>query len=298
MGILANIDLAAMAINQLQKLLSNKLQVAVRELQTVGGGCINQTYKIITADKTYFCKVNSASKFPQLFQKERTGLLMIEKQGIINTPIVADYFIDNDYQILILEWIEEGSKNNQFWKLFGEQLALLHHVRNQRFGLEEDNFMGSVPQSNRQHISWISFFIEERLQPLVIACRQKYLLSANHADQFQILYQQLPKIFNDENPSLLHGDLWSGNFICDKESQPVLIDPAVYFGHRSTDLAMTTLFGGFDKSFYEAYHYHYPFPGNYKEQWEICNLYPLLIHLLLFGKSYLSQIRMILDRFD
>ena len=110
-------------------------------------------------------------------------------------------------------------------------------------------------------------------------------------------YTNIPGIFNEEEPCLLHGDLWSGNFMCNRDAEPVLVDPAVYFGHRSMDLGMTTLFGGFSSEFYEAYHYHYPFPANYKEQWEICNLYPLLIHLLLFGQSYFPSIDKVLTRY-
>jgi protein-ribulosamine 3-kinase len=111
------------------------------------------------------------------------------------------------------------------------------------------------------------------------------------------LYDKLPEIFPPEPSSLLHGDLWSGNFLCNEQSEPVLIDPAVYFGHRSVDLGMTTLFGGFDKSFYDAYAYWGTLPENYHEQWEVCNLYPLLIHLNLFGTGYLSSIAATLRRF-
>jgi protein-ribulosamine 3-kinase len=137
------------------------------------------------------------------------------------------------------------------------------------------------------------------LQPLVDQCLSQKLLSSKHQTQFEQLYKQLSSVFNDQQkPSLLHGDLWSGNFMCNQNAEPVLIDTAVYFGHPSIDLAMTTLFGGFRSGFYEAYHYHSSFPSNYKEQWEICNLYPLLIHLVLFGRSYLSQIETILARYS
>jgi fructosamine-3-kinase len=158
--------------------------------------------------------------------------------------------------------------------------------------------MGSVPQLNTPDRSWISFFINQRLSPLVEMCITANLLPGSFAESIANLYEFLPKLFGEAVPSLLHGDLWSGNFLCNKQAQPVLIDPAVYFGHRSIDLGMTTLFGGFDKEFYEAYHYHYPFPDNYKEQWEVCNLYPLLIHLLLFGKSYLRQIQATVHKYS
>jgi Fructosamine-3-kinase len=143
----------------------------------------------------------------------------------------------------------------------------------------------------------VSFFVRRRLQPQIEIARVNQLLHAKHLTAFENLYHELGNIFNNEQPSLLHGDLWSGNFMCDQNSGPVLIDPAVYFGHRSMDLAMTTLFGGFERSFYESYNHHFPFPNNYDEQWDVCNLYPLLIHLNLFGSGYLSQIENILRKF-
>jgi len=260
-------------------------------------GSINETYRINFPDNAVFCKVNSTVEFPQLFQKEMNGLDFIRRQDIIKVPEAIRCFEEEGKQFLILEWIQEGERTEGFWKKFGEQLAHLHKITNISFGLKEDNYMGSVPQSNKLTGTWSKFFIDERLRPLVNKCLSKKLLSGLHSKQFQILYNRIPQIFEEEPPSLLHGDLWSGNFMCDENSEPVLIDPAVYFGHRSVDLGMTTLFGGFDETFYDAYHYHFPFPNNEDEQWEICNLYPLLIHLYLFGGSYLPQIERILKRF-
>ena len=159
--------------------------------------------------------------------------------------------------------------------------------------------MGSVAQSNTKEKTWVNFFIKQRLQPLVDQCRQKNLLESSQLDAFEKLYDILPQIFNeDQKPALLHGDLWNGNFMCNEDSEPVLIDPAVYYGHPSIDLGMTTLFGGFSPGFYEAYHFHFPLPNNHKQQWQVCNLYPLLIHLLLFGRGYLPQIEFTLQRFS
>lgn len=286
-----------MPLAHLQSFLSQKLQNPVLEIKSVGGGCINQTYKITTADKYFFCKLNSASKFPHLFEKEKNGLELIQKHNVIKTPGIIDYSIIGNEQILTLEWIEEGNRKDEFWKTFGQQLAALHQISTEEFGLKEDNYMGSVPQINRQEKNWVLFFRANRLEPLVKLCVNKNLLQPKHQEQFEILYQRLPQIFDNEKPALIHGDLWSGNYMCDKKGMPVLIDPAVYFGHRSVDLAMTTLFGGFHKSFYQAYHHYFPLPENYREQWNACNLYPLLIHLYLFGKSYLSKIEQTLDQF-
>lgn len=256
----------------------------------MGGGSINETYRVKSGEETYFCKVNSATKFPQLFRKEKAGLKLIAGQGIIRTPRVLELFEKDEKQLLVLEWIEPGERTTAFWTRFAEQLAQLHQVTQEQHGLDEDNYMGSVPQRNAPATGWITFFRDHRLVTLVEQCRRRHLLHSRHEQSFEKLYHRLPEIFEEEKPSLLHGDLWSGNFMRDSNSQPVLIDPAVYFGHRSMDLGMTTLFGGFRQPFYEAYHHHFPFPSNYEEQWSVCNLYPLLIHLLLFGSSYCGQI--------
>jgi protein-ribulosamine 3-kinase len=264
----------------------------------VGGGSINETLRISWPGRQVFCKINSATKFPRLFEKEKNGLEFIQKHERIKTASVINCFETSGQQVLILDWIEEGERSTGFWKKFGEKLATLHSVSNDRFGFLEDNYMGSVPQQNQWSDHWTEFFMSQRLQPLVSKCSGQAVLPNGLVDRFEKLYDVLPSIFNhNQKPALLHGDLWSGNFMCNKNSQPVLIDPAVYFGHPSVDLGMTTLFSGFSPEFYDAYNYHSPFPSNYKEQWEICNLYPLLIHLLLFGRSYLRQIERIVNEF-
>jgi len=280
-----------------QKLSEHFSAIDRLQIQSIGGGSINKTYRI-KGEKNFFCKLNSATKFPLLFLKEQNGLELIKKQNCIKTPVVIDCFEHEEEQILLLEWINEGERTEAFWKNFGEQLAALHRVSNDTYGLTEDNYMGSVPQQNYLHQDWINFFIHQRLQPMINRCAANSLLTSDHQRQLEKLFIHLPNIFEPvEKPCLIHGDLWSGNFMCDQKNQPVLIDPAVYYGHRSMDLAMTTLFGGFSQSFYDAYHYHFPFPKSYKEQWQVCNLYPLLIHLYLFGGSYLPQIERTLTNF-
>jgi fructosamine-3-kinase len=257
----------------------------------VGGGSINDTYLVtLNGDKKYFLKLNSANRFPGLFQKEKNGLEFIARQNCILTPPVLFYEINENYQLLLLEWVEAGTRSESFWKKFGEQLAQLHHISHHQFGFTEDNYMGSLPQANTLTGNWTRFFIDCRMKPQINLAIEKNYLGKQEAGSFDSLFKKLDTIFNDESPSLLHGDLWSGNFMCNEQSLPVLVDPAVYFGNRSMDLAMTTLFGGFDKFFYDSYHYHFPLPVNYPEQWEVCNLYPLLIHLNLFGEGYLGDI--------
>lgn len=267
-------------------------------LEETSGGSINKTFKLLANNRTLFCKVNSATNFPHLFKTEAAGLQLLNHAGPLRTPKVIGLLETHSFQILLLEWIERSTPNHTFWKSFGEGLAALHSHTQSLLGLETDNFMGSIPQKNKSATDWPTFFIQNRLEPLVQQCHSQQLLTTHHLLSFQKLYTYIPGIFNEQSPALLHGDLWSGNYLCAVDKQPVLIDPATYYGHPSIDLAMTTLFGGFDKAFYEAYHYHTPLPTNYKEQWKVCNLYPLLIHLLLFGKSYLSSIESTLSDFQ
>jgi len=259
--------------------------------EPVGGGSINQTYRLwVGPDSSYFCKMNDMATFPGLFEKEKHGLERLAAVGTMRVPGVIACDSLSDKQFLLLEWIESGTRSENFWKRFGESLAMLHQASHPFFGLEEDNYMGALPQSNRPHRSWCEFLIEERFEPQLALAIRAQLIEPHHARQFEQLYQKLDDIFPVTAPSLLHGDLWSGNFLCDANGNATLIDPAVYFGHPAMDLGMTGMFGGFDPAFYEAYHYYSPLPSNYREQWEVCRLYPLLIHLNLFGKSYLPDI--------
>ena len=261
------------------------------QLIPVSGGSINLSYQLLLdSGEHFFCKINSVKRFPALFQKEKNGLMLLTAENIIRVPGVILYSIKNDYQVLVLEWIEQGLPNDDFWKTFGTLLAQLHRLSSVAFGLNEDNYMGALPQSNQYTPEWVDFFIAHRLIPQVKMAMDKRLIDGKVTKLFEGLYTRLPAIFETEAPSLVHGDLWNGNYMCDTNNKPVLIDPAIYFGHRSMDLGMTTLFGGFAKEFYDSYQESFPLPKNHEQQWEICNLYPLLIHLNLFGSSYLSGI--------
>ncbi|NJO25611.1 MAG: fructosamine kinase family protein [Bacteroidia bacterium] len=264
----------------------------------VGGGSINETYRVqLNRQQYYFLKLNSAIPYSDFFEKEKQGLAFLRQKSILRVPDVIENIKGDMTQLLLMEWIDAGEKTKNFWASFGKKLAMLHQVSDNMFGFETDNFIGALPQSNKPYQSWSDFYVQCRLMPQVIKGVEKNLLDKIHLRSFETLYRKLNSIFNEEKPSLLHGDLWSGNYMCDKNEQPVLIDPAVYFGHRSIDLGMTTLFGGFHNIFYDAYHHHYPFPENYRDQWEVSNLYPLLIHLNLFGSSYLPGINAILKKY-
>src|SRR4051812_22912635 len=168
-------------------------------IQTVGGGSMNDTYRILlTANQYFFCKVNSATKFPHLFDSECRGLFLIQQQNVIGTPRVIDSLVINDQQILLLEYIEQGERTPSFWDKFGGSLAQMHQSTNEFFGLDDDNYMGSVPQSNKPTNNWINFFYEQRLQPLVDHCSNHHLLPAIYRKQFDQLNLKLSAIFDTD----------------------------------------------------------------------------------------------------
>ena len=283
---------------ELRTFIREKISVDQLQPHPVSGGSINEAWHLAADGQQYFCKVNSNRTFPALFQKEINGLRKISSTGTILTPSALQAFEWNDTQLLLMEWIEPGLTNHDFWRVFGRQLADLHRHTSNQCGFEENNYMGSIPQSNSYRDSWSAFFVENRLMPMVNATSASGRLDKEHREQFETLYKKLPSIFNDDDFSLLHGDLWNGNFLVNRDSLPVLIDPAVYYGHRCVDIGMTKLFGGFDEGFYDAYDESYPLPPNYEEQCDVCNLYPLLVHLELFGRSYLGQIETILRKYS
>ncbi len=289
----------------LSSFLQIELGLAVPILfSPVGGGSINHTFKLEAGKSSFFCKINLTESIPGLFEKERNGLRFLESMNCFRVPKIYSCSEFEGQQILVLEWIEEGRKTSEFWKSFGESLAILHQQSwfgedgKRNFGFYENNFMGALPQLNEVRRSWPDFFRECRLEPQLRLASEMKLLSSTELKKFEKLFHRLPEIFTDEPSSALHGDLWSGNLLCDQHSVPVLIDPATYYGHRTIDLGMLTLFGNVDRNFYEAYEHHYALPINHRQQSEISNLYPLLIHLNLFGGGYLHSIRSILSQLD
>jgi len=287
-------------INLIKQVLPDELDAAssLLQFQPVPGGSINHCYRVVLdQDNSWFLKLNSSELFPELLQQEVRGLAALRRKKQINVSSVIACSEEGEQQFLLLKWIKSGPRTKIFWTSLGEQLALLHRNSNNEYGWPEDNYIGSLSQWNSFDADWISFFISQRINPQLETALSKKLITPAIMSQFERLFPRLLFIFDTEKPSLLHGDLWSGNLMCNEKSEPVLIDPAVYYGHRSMDLGMTTLFGGFDPAFYEAYAASYPLHPDHAEQWEISNLYPLLIHLNLFGIQYLPRIAEILKRY-
>jgi fructosamine-3-kinase len=278
------------------KILEEKLDEKIGSFSALSGGDINEVFKINTSRNTFVVKINVEKRFPQMFEKEKAGLNLLGETGI-KTPDVIAVFSSDKMQFLVLEFIEEERKAPQFWTNFATNLAKLHKNRSEFYGLETDNYIGSLVQKNSKKTTWIDFFIENRIAPLIKKAFDQGLLQTNHMQQFENLFQKLHEIIPQEKPSLVHGDLWSGNLMVGKNQFPVFIDPAVYYGHREMDIAMTQLFGGFDNKYLEIYNEIYPLEKGWQERIVIHNLYPNLVHLLLFGSSYLFGIESVLGKF-
>lgn len=272
----------------------------IRRDNVVTGGNINRASQILLEDGTYcFLKFNARGG-RDMFEKEAKGLELLRNTGVgFLIPKILDLgFVEGpNVGYLLLEFISEGMADSAFYRDLGEKLAHLHRIRHKAFGLNHNNYIGRLPQSNTFHSDWISFFVEERLQPQLIMALDKGLFNRSIVDKFERLYRKLPDLLPDEPPSLLHGDLWSGNIMCSRSHETVLIDPAVYFGHREIELAFTQLFGSFDDAFYDAYHQVYPVREGFPRRKDIYNLYPLLVHSNLFGGSYPSRVQSIIARY-
>ncbi|MDY0103361.1 MAG: fructosamine kinase family protein [Lentimicrobium sp.] len=270
---------------------------SIIKTEILTGGCINDCHVLYTNKKKIFLKYNLASRFPEMLAAESQGLILLKKSQLIGVPEVLYSGETASYSFLLLEYIPEGHNDKDFWEKFGRQLARLHRMSQTSFGLDYNNYIGSIPQKNSYFSQWNEFVIVNRLQPLVRKAYNKKLLNHTDISDFDRLFTRIENILPAEKPALLHGDLWSGNFIMNVEGQPILIDPSVYFGHREMDIAMTRLFGGFSNDFYHFYNDEYPLEKGWKNRVEFNQLYPLLVHVLLFGSTYASQIRNIIRKY-
>lgn len=263
----------------------------------LSGGCINHVSRVETTAGTYCLKFNSNLEYPGMFEAEAQGLNHLSEARAIRIPGVVGTGEGGGYSFILLEFIESARRRQDFMERFGQQLACLHRQSHPFFGFDQDNYMGSLPQQNRIHDTYPDFFREERLEPQVRLAAGKGYLTSRELSAFNRLFGVLDSILPENKPALVHGDLWSGNFMVDDRGEPCLIDPAAHYGSREAEIAMTTLFGGFDPDFYHAYQEEWPMEPGWRERLCIYNLYPLLIHVNLFGSGYLDGIRETLKNF-
>lgn len=285
--------------NIYEEILYQALGKAIRPLsvQLTGGSSFNTTVRIKTERQLYFVKTNQqVSADP--FKKEEGGLDLLRRSTSLAIPATYGCGRIGDVNFLLMDWVEESERTVGYWEVLARGLAQLHKTNEEQFGLDEDNYIALLPQSNNWSMDWIEFFIEQRIEKTIAIAQDKQVIETSLVKKIRNSYPRLSNIFPIEKPSLIHGDLWSGNVMTGAAGEPVLIDPAVYYGHREMDLAFTRLFGGFPERFYDAYQESFPTAPRFEERSDLYNLYPLLVHLALFGKSYASAIETTVDRIN
>lgn len=282
--------------------LKNKIPLALKkqiisDIIPVSGGSINSAFRVETGKENYFLKTNKAKQFPGMFEAEAKGLQLLSNAFYPGIPEVIETSISGDEQFILMEFITPGSPDKKSNYNFGKTLARMHRNSENYFGLDHDNYIGSLPQSNKFHNNWIKFFINERITPLTKMAVNSGAMKKDLIKQFDKLFSRLEEIFPAEPPALLHGDLWSGNYMFGKSGKAWIFDPAVYYGHREMDIAMTKLFGGFSSDFYEGYNDEFPLEKDCSIRVDVFNLYPLLVHVNLFGGHYIYDVKRILERY-
>lgn len=285
----------------LNEALSAALSAEIARSFPVSGGDINRAHRLTLTDGTQVFMKSNGKAGPDFFRAEADGLEALRATETIGVPRVLALGEAEDVgSFLVLEWIESARQVPNFWEDFGRALAAMHRAEVKlpagRFGWKRDNYIGSTPQLNRPRERWIDFFRDCRLAPQFK--RAVRWLDNRLRNRAERLMERLGDfLVEPERPSLLHGDLWSGNFVTGSDGRAWLIDPAVYVGHGEADLAMTELFGGFPDRFYRAYREVNPLAPGYDERRDLYNLYHLLNHLNLFGGGYLGAVERIVNRY-
>ncbi len=257
--------------------------------RSVGGGSINQTYQLLgqSGQGSYFLKLNRAETLA-MFEAEALGLQEMGATGALRIPQPIVWGTAGSSAYLVLEWLDLGRSQGNAWYAMGQGLATMHRMTSQHgFGWHRDNTIGTTPQPNPWTADWCSFWRDHRLGYQLTLAQGR----GGSFPQGSALLDALPDLLagHDPAPALVHGDLWSGNGAVTVQGEPVIFDPAVYYGDREVDIAMTELFGGFPAPFYQGYRETYPLPPGYDRRKTLYNLYHILNHFNLFGGSYASQ---------
>lgn len=270
----------------------------ITTLEPCSGGDINRACRFSTPQGLFFLKWHPNSP-PGMFTAESRGLELLKSTATVQVPdvLLIQEVTSQTPAFLVLTWLQAARAQADTETRLAEQMAALHRMSAAQYGLDHDNFIGILPQSNCQHPSWIAFYTEERLRPQMEIARQRGYLPPQREKNLQKLIDCLPRYLNENSPSLLHGDLWRGNMMILENGQPAVIDPAVYYGHREVEIAFMQLFGGFSERFYSAYQANFPLETGFSERRALYQLYPLLVHLNLFGGGYAQQVDAILQRY-
>lgn len=285
--------------NMIHHILGEKIEIS--EVRPVSGGDINSAFFLLLSDGTRLFLKENRKENMGFFRAEAAGLAAIRKTGAVRVPEVLETGKQGDSAYLLMKYLDAAPKKRDFWEHFGRQLAEMHKADTAEwtpgglYGFDEDNYIGAGRQINNSRVSWVDFFRECRLEVQYKRAYDYFDASARKA--MQRLLDRLDRyLLEPAFPSLLHGDLWGGNFVTGPDGYACLIDPAVYVGHAEADLAMTELFGGFAPAFYDAYREVNEVLPGYADRREIYNLYHLLNHLNLFGGSYYGAVMRIVKK--
>ena len=266
-----------------------------KQPRQVGGGCINAAAVLADGDQRWFVKLNDASRLG-MFEAEHDGLAAMAATASIRVPRPLCCGTAARQAFIAMEYIPLGGSGGATTARAGEALAAMHRSTAEAHGWHRDNTIGSTPQPNRRDADWVRFWSEHRLGfQLGLAARNGY--GGRLQERGARLLEHIGALLDHAPaPSLLHGDLWGGNFSGDDQGNPVIFDPACYYGDREADIAMTELFGGFGSRFYAAYNAAWPLEAGYETRKSLYNLYQILNHLNLFGGGYGSQAERMIDR--
>jgi len=263
--------------------IESLMGLSIASYYPCSGGCISDAYVFKTKDeKSYFLKVGSKS---EMYRREEEGL----KELAQATRVPKVFYAEDDF--IVMEYIVPGQAKRDTFRNFGRDLAKLHKYHGDKFGFNANNFIGSTPQINTRMDSWCEFYWQNRLLYQLNLAEKNNLATKELAEGFAKLEKKIPEILGKQNiASLLHGDLWSGNYIIDINGDAWLIDPAVYYGDREAEFGMITLFGGFNQGFFTGYNEVYPLNEGWEHRNRVYQLYHLMNHLNLFGRSYFGQV--------
>jgi fructosamine-3-kinase len=271
--------------------------VQVTNYSQVFGGDINSTYVLSTNEDNYFIKLNTIA-FDDMLKKERDGLLLLRTA---NTPLkIPEPKLQGTFEqqsFLLMEYLDKGSESKSLWQQLATGLAQLHQITQDHFGLYHNNYIGTVFQNNTTATTWAQFYALQRIMPLMQQAYEQHKCTKADLQLAEQFCNKLPALMPEEQAALLHGDLWSGNRMFTWNGEACIYDPAVYFGHREMDIAMTLLFGGFDTQFYTTYNEVFPLQNGWRNRIDVCQLYPLLVHLILFGRHYYCAVKSILKKY-
>ncbi len=266
----------------------------ITAVSRVSGGDINDAFELTLADgQSAFLKTNARAA-PSMFAVEARGLGFLEQARALRVPLVLGHSSEHEggSHFLLLELVRSARPRRGFDEALGRGLAALHRSGAPSFGLDEPNFIGRLPQSNTPSETWAEFYRAQRLEAQLDLALASGRVSPALRRDFERLFARLPELVGDaEPPARLHGDLWSGNLHVDEQGAPCLIDPAVYGGQREVDLAMMRLFGGFSEPVFSAYHEAFPLMAGHASRVALYQLYPLLVHVNLFGGGYVNAVQ-------